>query len=187
MSKEHWEIVAAGGIVIAITPEQLWNLAVEYFKWNKNNPIEYKETMKSGKTQGQKVTVEKQRPMTIRAFCLHAGIPERYLMDIKNMYGEQSEWYQVAEKIISIIFIDNLEGAIVDLYNPIVVSKILNLDKPQTDDSRPVRVEIIDSGKNNLPTTEQAIIDNLDFDTINRFENKLAEEQSKEHSTHKSA
>ena len=182
MGEEHWQVISRGGRVISVTPQGLWEDAVSYFKWCGEQPIRAQKTLQSGKEAGKKVDIELKRPFTIEGFCLHAGITKRWLMDIKSMHGEQSEWYMIAEKIITVIYTQNLEGALVDLFNPIVISKILNLDKPKEDESRPVRVEIIDTGKNNLPTNEKDILDNLDFDMVEKFKDKLAEEHDKEHS-----
>lgn len=184
---EHWEIINAGGRVVSATPEQLWQQGVDYFKWCDSNPIKAQKTMLSGKTQGQKVEVEYKRPYTIEGFCLHASISKRYIQDIQSMYGKDSEWYMVIQKIISVIYTQNLEGAIVELFNPIVVAKLLNLDKPQEDDSRSVRVEIIDTGKKILATSENEILSNLDYDMVDQFKNKLQEEQAKEHDKEHSA
>lgn len=182
MSNEHWKMIAAGGIVISVTPEGLWEQAIGYFQWCDNNPIKTNKTMLTGKTQGQKMEVEYKRPYTIDGFCLHAGITKRYLTDIKGMYGMESPWYMVAEKILSVIYTQNLEGAIVDLFNPMVISKILNIDKPQEEDQRAVRVEIIDTRKGELSTNENDIMNNLDFNVVQQFKNKLSEEQLKEQS-----
>lgn len=177
---EHWRVIAAGGIVIALTPEQLWANAVKYFEWCENNPITAKKTMQTGKTQGQKMEMEYKRPYTIEAFCLQSGITKRFFEDIKGMYGVDSPWYHVAEKILSVIYTQNLEGAIVDLFNPIVISKILNLDKPSDDTLRTIRVEVVDTRKGDLATSENEILKNLDFNTIQEFKSKLSEEQMKE-------
>ena len=87
---EHWKVINSGSRVVSNTPEQLWNAAVAYFKWNEENPIKAKRTLTSGKTQGEKVEVEFKRPLSIKAFCLHANISERYLTDIKNTHEQLS-------------------------------------------------------------------------------------------------
>ena len=42
MSTSHWQIVNNNRHVVSNTPQELWNNAVEYFKWNDENPIKTK-------------------------------------------------------------------------------------------------------------------------------------------------
>lgn len=185
--KEHWEVVNAGGTVISSTPKQLWEELVKYCKWCDATPIKEQKTMLSGKTQGQKVEIEYKRPYTVEGFCLHAGITKRWIADIEGMHGKDSEWYMVVSKIMSVIYTQNLEGAIVGMFNPIVVAKLLNLDKPQEEDSKTVRVEIIDTGKKILANSEAEILSNLDYDMVDKFKTKVQEEHDKEHDKEHSA
>lgn len=174
MQNEHWKVVASGGQTISNTPQQLWEKAVEYFKWCDNNPITAKRTMTSGKTQGDKVEVEYRRPYTVRAMCLHCNISERYINDIKNSHKVDSEWYIIVEKILYIIYTNNLEGALVDLYNPIMVSKVLNLDKGNDgDDDKPVRIEIVNTHSAQMANSESEVLKNLDFQKVDQLKDKL--------------
>lgn len=171
--RQHWQVVNAGGQAISNTPKQLWEAAIDYFKWCDNNPIEAKRTLTSGKTQGQKVTSEYTRPYSIKGMCLHCNISERYLDDIRQTNAKDSEWYNIIEKILMIIYTQNLEGAIVDLYNPIMVSKVLNMDKaPEIGDST-VKVEIVDSRSNTLANSENEVLKKLDFGKVEILKDKL--------------
>lgn len=170
---EHWKVINSGGRVVSNTPQQLWEQAVEYFKWSDNNPIKAKRTLTSGKTQGEKVTVEFKRPYSIQGFCLHASISERYIKDIKDTHKQDSEWYMVIEKILYIIYTQVLEGAVVDLYNPIMVSKMLNMDKDNGDQAAAPKVEIVDSTSNHLANSENEVLKNLDFGKVEILKDKL--------------
>lgn len=171
-NSEHWKVINSGGRQVSNTPQQLWEQAVEYFRWCDENPIKAKRTLTSGKTQGEKVTVEFVRPYTIKAMCLHCNISERYLKDIQDAGDKGNEWYYVVEKILTIIYTQNLEGAIVDMYNPIMVSKVLNLDKPGENESKPVRIEIINNSDKKLATSENEILKNLDSEKVNILKDK---------------
>lgn len=169
---QHWKKLINGATVISTTPEQLWQQAIEYFKWNDENPIKAKRTLTSGKTQGEKITVEFNRPYTVKAFCLHAGISERWINDIKESHDKSSDWYTVMERILTIIYTQILEGGLVDLYNPIMVSKVLNMDKQDGETDKPPRVEIVDSRQNTLSNSEDEVLKKLDFGKVEIIKEK---------------
>lgn len=171
---EHWKIVNSPGRVVSNTPEELWKQAADYFKWCDEHPILAKRTLTSGKTQGEKVTVEFKRPYSIKAFCLHASTSERYIKDMLESSAKDSEYVMVIEKIWAVIYSQNLEGAIVDLYNPIMVSKVLNMDKGADEGSSNVRIEIVTSEANQLASSENEVLKKLDFEKVNKV-NDMAE------------
>ena len=168
---EHWK-VAAGIMELTNTPEQLWNKACEYFKWTDDNPIIDKRTLTAGKSSGTTVNVEFRRPYTIKAFCLHAGISERYLEDIKNSNDKNSEWYMVLEKIMMIIYTNVLEGALVDIYNPIMASKMLNMDKEADTGNNVVKIEFVNATGKELANSENEVLKNLDFGKVEMLKDK---------------
>lgn len=170
---EHWKVVNGGGQVISTTPQQLWDKACEYFKWNDTNPLKSKRILTSGKEAGKKIEYEYNRPYSVKAFCLHAGISERYIKDITDSHAKDSEWYVVIENIMMIIYTQNLEGGIVDLYNPILISKILNLDKEQGDSTSVVKVQIVQSQNNELANSENEILQKLDFGKVEILKDKV--------------
>lgn len=174
---EHWKVVNAGAQIINNTPEQLWQQAVDYFKWTDENPMRAKKTLQSGKEAGKRVEVEYKRPYSIKGFCLHAGISERYIQDIKETQSKDSMFYIIMEKILMIIYTQNLEGALVDLYNPIMVSKVLNLDKGEEEDNKRIIVEVVDTPRKQLPNSEEEILGNLDYEKVNLLKKKVAEEE----------
>lgn len=163
---EHWKRVANGGIVISTTPQQLWDAATEYFLWTDENPIVAKRTLTSGKEAGKHVEQQYKRPYTVKAMCLHCGISERYIQDISQSQAKDSEWYMVVEKIMMIIYTQVLEGALVDLYNPIMASKMLNMDKEGDNPNAVVKIEIINSTSNELSNSENEVLAKLDFEKV---------------------
>jgi hypothetical protein len=179
---EHWKVINSGSIVVSSTPQQLWEQAVDYFKWMDANPIITKRTHITGKTQGQKYEVEFKRPYSIESMCLHCGISKRWIEDIRQTHDKSSEYYIVLERILMVIYTQVLEGAVVDLYNPIMASKMLNLDKQNDDDNKTVRVEIIDTGKVGLPNSESQILEKLDSEKVNIVKDKS--ENPTEHDSH---
>lgn len=163
MSSNHWEVVNNGGIVVSNTPEELWANACAYFKWCDENPLKTKRTITSGKTAGNKVEDENPRPYSIKGLCLHCGILEEYMRDIRNSKDKQSLYYIVVSKIMYIIYIQNLELATVGVFNPIFTSKVLNMDKDDTPTSA-VRVEIVTQGIPELLNSENEILRKLELE-----------------------
>jgi hypothetical protein len=130
MSEELWKIVGGGGITVYDDAEAFWRKAESYFEWCDNKPIMSKRTLQSGKEAGKQVNIEHIRPYSLKGLCLFCGVNEAWLKDMATIADKTNIWYIVVEKITYIIYNQNVEGAYVDLYNPIMVSKVLGLDKP---------------------------------------------------------
>lgn len=164
--KQHWEVVNSNRLVIFDTPEDIWKRACSYFKWCDDNPINMKRTVTAGKNTGDVVEVTRRRPYTIKGLCIHCGITEEYIRDLRRTKDKDSEYYIVVSKILYIIYTDNIEHGIVGEYNAVLVSKILNLDKEELP-ATPPRVEIISDGVPTLLESESQILEKLES------ENKL--------------
>lgn len=109
-------------------PQQLWENAVSYFDWNKNNPIEFKRTVMSGKQAGDKVKIEAPRMLTVKGLCLYCGLLEEYLQDLWQSRDRTSEYYIVATRILYHIHTQNMEYAAIDVFNPVLVTKLHKLE-----------------------------------------------------------
>lgn len=160
--EQHWEKVDKGTITVADDPLSLWKNAVAYFKWCDENPIIVKRTITSGKAVGTKVDQETPRPYLIKALCLHCGILEEYLLDIRKRKDESSLFYNVASKILYIIYIQNMEMATIGVYNPVFISKLLGTGNEENS-AGPIKVTII-SGLPELSNSENEILEKLDLD-----------------------
>lgn len=161
MDEQHWQVLNNGAIVVSNTPEDLWLNAIRYFKWCSENPIIRKRTLSSGKEAGKKVNEENERPYSIKALCLHCGIEEDYLRDIRN--GDKTDpYYKVVSAIIYLIYTQNYENALVGIYNPIFAAKALNMDKEEAPSSA-VRVEIM-GGLPELSKSENEILEKLELE-----------------------
>ena len=177
MSKELWKIVGGGGITIYDDAEQLWVKAEAYFLWCDTTPILSKRTLNAGKKGGDKVEVEHIRPYSMKGLCLYCGVNEAWLKDIAVMGDKNSVWYLIVEKIMYVIYNQNVEGAYVDLFNPIMVSKVLGLDKPEDNSGKVTRVEIVDSVSNKLSNSENQILQNISLEKLQIVKDKSAELQ----------
>ena len=98
------------------TPDDLWNAAVNYFDWVVENPlVEYKVHG----TPPRIVSLNKMRPMTLQGLCLHLGICNlRY-------YQRNADYSRIVSRIYSTIYVYNLEGAMVGLFNPCIMWRLL--------------------------------------------------------------
>ena len=157
---DHWEHLYMGAGKTPNTPEELWELACDYFRWCNENPIQTKRTLQTGKEAGKKMEIEHPRPFSIKALCLHCGIFEDYLQDCRAMEDKSNMYYIVASKILYLIYVQNTEYAMVDVYNPMFTQKMLNMDKPE-ENNNGIRIEIV-QGLPKLLTTEEEILKNLE-------------------------
>jgi hypothetical protein len=157
---EHWEIVNSGRIVVSNTPEELWENAVDYFAWCDMNPIVSKITITAGKGTGDQVNKSSRRPYSIKGLCLHCGILEEYIRDVRSIKDRQSLYYSVVSKILYIIYIQNLEMATIGEFNPIFVAKVLNMEKDDVPNN-PVKIHVV-QGLPELSKSENEILEKLE-------------------------
>lgn len=172
--QHHWELVNRGHIVVSSSAEELWINAVEYFKWCDENPIMSNITLTSGKEAGRVVNKRSIRPYSVKGMCLHCGILEEYIRDVRSNKDQSSLYYSVVSKILYIIYIQNLEMATVGEFNPIFVAKVLNMEK---DDSAPGAIRVnIAQGLPELSKSENEVLEKLESEIRNS--EKAKEENS---------
>lgn len=164
-SQQQWEVVNNYREITSNTPEQLWENAVSYFQWCKDNPIEIKKTAMTGKDVGKKFIVELPIMYTIKGLCLHCNILEEYLKDMRAARETAPDWYMVVSKILYLIHDQNMTYAALDLFNPLLVSRLNNIEK---DDSPPSNI-IVEHvyGLPELSSSENEVLQKLES------ENKL--------------
>lgn len=158
----HWEVVDLGVNIGTgdITPEMLWQNACRYFQWCDDNPIKAKKSITAGKEVGKEVKVKISRPYTIKGMCLHCNIDERYLKDIRNTKETGSDYFIVVSKLLYIIYVQNVEYAMVGIFNPVFTSKILNLDKEESS-PQTIKIEMV-AGLPTLSGSELEILEKLE-------------------------
>ena len=155
-NRGHWEVE----LRMSSTPEELWKNAVDYFKWCDKNPITPKKTVMTGKEAGKQVDVQLIRPYTVKALCLHCGITEEYLKDMRDA-PKDSVAYLVVSRILMNIWVQNAEMAMVGEFNPVFTAKMLNID---TEDNGPQKVVIEYIGDlPQLSNSENEILGNVDL------------------------
>lgn len=120
----HWELPQKTSETI----QDLWENAVEYFKWCEANPVRPKRTVLVGKEAGKKLEVEFMRPYSMQALILHCGVTEEYILSLRNA-PKDSEAYLIVSRIIMNVWVQNYELAAVGEISQAMALKMLKLDK----------------------------------------------------------
>jgi DNA-packaging protein gp3 len=131
----HWMVVGKSSGTKA---EDLYEDAKEYFMWCEANPI-YKEEMI--KQTGQMIQIEIPRPYNLPALCVHCGVTASYVMEMARN-SNMGEYHQVAQWILACIYAQNLEYAMVGIFNPLVTSKKLMLGTTDDAGKTPAQIKI---------------------------------------------
>jgi len=124
MTEEIWQIAVSRKIKLGRppayeTPEQLLEVAFEYFEYIKENPLKEQRVFSTGKRQ----TLDKMRAMTIQSFCLFAGI-SRVTFDA---YRDKQSMEEAVQFIRDVIYSQKFEGAAADLLNSNIIARDLKL------------------------------------------------------------
>jgi predicted nucleic-acid-binding Zn-ribbon protein len=177
---EHWELVNDGSIMVHNTAEQLWLKATEYFEWCDANPIQSPKMVMSGKEAGKVINMQLRRPYTIKGLCLHCGIDEEYLMEIRRLKDKDSLYVKVVSRIAYVVHVQNVEGAMVGDFNAQLVMKVLSLDKGDDTAPKAIQVHHTTTELPALAKSENEILENLDRELMEKI--KKDSENSKEQS-----
>lgn len=100
------------------TPEALNIKFEEYRIWAKQNPAYLNKV-----SAGQIISVPTERPLTIVGFCNYAGISK----DTFRNYEQQEEFFDLLTRVRGAIEADQLEGALVGIYDAGIVARVLHL------------------------------------------------------------
>lgn len=130
---------------VSYTPKKLWGKALEYFKWNGDNPLKEQKVFGSG----FRANVNKLRAMTISGFCVYACISR----DTFNNYEKQEAYSDICKRIKDIIYQQKLEGAAADLLNPSIIAREIGLTEKT--DITTKGESLNDSGIENLTNDEK--------------------------------
>lgn len=126
---ELWQIAKPFGRPAKFkSPEALWDAFIAYTEWNATNPMtindtrsQRKSTLKDERSQ-YKQTVE--RPMSLMAFCLHAGI-KRQWADFRKDYAKRSKAFcEVLCAIENTVRGQQVSNALVGNYKENLVARL---------------------------------------------------------------
>lgn len=127
------------------TPEELWEKALDYFKWADENPWVMIEQSKMPQRISEKMalgmkpsmvksflkqTVElpHQRPYSIEALCLHINISRETFDNYSKEKGYET-YFDICRAIRDIIDRQHLEGGMVGAFNANIVTRKLGLQE----------------------------------------------------------
>ena len=97
---------------------------------------------------------------TIKGLCLHCNILEEWLKDMRMAKETAPDWYMAVSKILYIIHDQNMTYAALDLFNPILVGRLHNIDKEE-DTPRNILIEHV-HGLPALSKNEDEILKKLE-------------------------
>lgn len=161
---QHWQLVNSASITVSNSPEELWSNATGYFQWCDTNPIMSRKKILTGKDAGKDMEVETPRPYTVKGLCIHCGILEEYIRDIRQTKRKDSKYYMVVSTILYLIFVQNQELAMVGVYSPTFTARVLNMDK---DDAPPSAITVnVVQGLPELGNSESEILEKLDLEKL---------------------
>ena len=156
LGNRFWELAEVQGRKTEFTPKELWQKAIDYFKWCDENPwIKLEQLRKPTVTidnEGNEVLhtiaeIPTQRPYTIAGFCIFCECSRDWWNKLRD--NKNNEFFRVIARIDDIIYNQKFEGAAVGAFNANIISRDLGLtDKKEI--NLPSKIKI----KFNRPDSE---------------------------------
>ncbi len=110
------------------SPDELWNGALDYFKYIDENPIEVEDN--KGTKNVNKVKLI--RPYTKHGLAIHLGIHPETL----DNYKAKKDFFEVVRNIELIIYNQKFEGAVIGIFKENIIVRELGLaEKSESKDS----------------------------------------------------
>lgn len=104
------------------SPQQLWELACDYFEETIKNPLKEQKVFGTGK----RMTVKVMRPFTIKGLCIHLNIGDNTWHRYRRA-DDYKDFWDVTERIENIIYVQKFEGASANLLNQNIIARDLGL------------------------------------------------------------
>jgi hypothetical protein len=122
LGNQFWKL-ADWGKPKAYQPDDLWEKACDYFEWCESNPWNKNEAIKGGDAAGTIMQIPTERPFTIHAFCIFAGIVTKTFWN----YEQDEAYLPICTRIREIIYSQKFEGAVVGAFNANIIARDLGL------------------------------------------------------------
>ncbi|QZI90980.1 putative DNA-packaging protein [Vibrio phage PS34B.2] len=132
MAKELWEIMKGPGQPPCFnSPEEMWERAIEYFKWCGNNVIlEDKIFKMKDPTGGDSLEhdyVMHKRPMTVAGLCIFLNIDRTTWYN----YKKNPQYFNITKAIDETMFEQKFSGAATGQFNANIIARDLGLTDKQ--------------------------------------------------------
>lgn len=114
------------------SPEVWEQKLKEYFEFMKTQTWIKYEAIKSGDRAGELIPIPTNTPMTRKNLCIFAEISEETLRNYASNKEGYENHFEVTTHALNIIDNNQIEGAIVGVYNANIVARINGI-KEQTD------------------------------------------------------
>lgn len=148
-----WQLRATNGRdKIFSTADELWNAAVEYFKYCDENPWIKYEAIKTGEMAGELIPIPVSRPYTIHGLCVFLGVNTAYFRQFKSALKEnETDFSTILSRIEETIYNQKFEGASVGLFNANIIARDLGLMDKQDFTSGGEKMNVISLGSGVKP------------------------------------
>lgn len=123
-----WKLAKRPGRKTKYTPNTLFKKAIEYFQYCESNPLYKTEALRAGKRVGEILSIPIQRPYTEIGFYTYAGIDRKMF----KRYSIKDEFNPICRYILGVIRANQIEGAMVGLFNANIVARLQGLTERKT-------------------------------------------------------
>lgn len=120
VKQRNWALRRFDGVEPMMTPRELFTEFVDYMEFIKKNPIYVKVIQQK---TGSLIDVPKARVMTIKGFCLYAGLSN----DTLTNYASNDLYKDIVEIIKDSIYCNKFEGAAVGVFNATIIMRDIGL------------------------------------------------------------
>jgi hypothetical protein len=107
-------------------PEQVWEIACEYFQWCDDNPIPRVDVVRGGDYAGTQISADVPRPYSLYGLCLYMGITQQTFLNYCSD-EKYKDFFDIFTRIRETIRDQKLSGAMAGNYNGNIVAKDLGL------------------------------------------------------------
>ena len=127
MAKELWEIAKRPGQPPCFSsPQEMWDRAVEYFKWCGEHVILEDKIFKMKYGDGDSLEhdyVMHKRPMTVAGLCIFLNISRETWYN----YKKNTEYFDITKAIDDTMFEQKFSGASTGQFNANIIARDLGL------------------------------------------------------------
>jgi hypothetical protein len=129
---EYWQLRHKHGKDKKFTPDEIWQEAVKYFNWVKENPLWESVLIQKGVVVDKGLETErveyfvkapKMRAMTLKALYLHLGIDRKTWTN----WAKDKDYVTIITRVENVIFTQKIEGAAAKLLETNIIARELGL------------------------------------------------------------